>query len=280
MLSNLKKEIFNASEQKGVVVGFNVFGFEDSKAVLKAAERLNYPTALMINKLAIQNLPIESWAGLLLPLAEQANIPVSLHLDHCQDFKTIMTAIHSGFTSVMFDGSQLPIDENIRLTKEVVKVASCFDVSVEGEIGSVPYADIPGAAKDAATDPNEAKKFAEQSGIDWMAIAVGQVHRLTGKTARIHFDRLKEISDCTNVPLVIHGGSGIDKRDLDDLIKGRVAKINFGTGLRIAFGETLKKSVAENPQQYDRLVLFENSVKAVEQEAFNIISKVKVGNLI
>lgn len=277
MLSNLKKEILHASKQKGVIVGFNVFGFEDSKAVIKAAERLNYPTALMINKLAIQNLPIESWAGLLLPLAEQAKIPVSLHLDHCQDFKIIMKAIHSGFTSVMFDGSQFPVDENIRMTKEVVKVASCFQVSVEGEIGSVPYADIPGAAKDAVTDPNEAKKFAEQSGLDWMAVAVGQVHRLTGKTARIHFDRLKEISDNTNVPLVVHGGSGIDQRDLDELTKGKVAKMNFGTGLRIAFGETLKKSVEENPKQYDRLVLFENSVKAVEQEAINIMNKVKVG---
>lgn len=277
MLSNLKKEILHASKQKGVIVGFNVFGFEDSKAVIKAAERLNYPTALMINKLAIQNLPIESWAGLLLPLAEQANIPVSLHLDHCQDFKTIMKAIHSGFTSVMFDGSQFPVDENIRMTKEVVKVASCFQVSVEGEIGSVPYADIPGAAKDAVTDPNEAKKFAEQSGLDWMAVAIGQVHRLMGKTARIHFDRLKEISDSTDVPLVVHGGSGIDQRDLNELIKGKVAKMNFGTGLRIAFGETLKKSVEENPKQYDRLVLFENSVKAVEQEAINIMNKVKVG---
>jgi fructose-bisphosphate aldolase, class II len=137
MLSNLKKEIAAASNHTGVVVGFNVFGFEDANAVLKAAELLNYPVALMLNKLAIQTLPIESWAGLLLPLAERAKVPVSVHLDHCKDFNTILRAIHYGFTSVMFDGSQLPVDENIRLTKEVVKVASCFNVSVEGEIGSV-----------------------------------------------------------------------------------------------------------------------------------------------
>lgn len=276
MLSNMKKEILEASKGNGTILGFNIFGFEDAKAVIKAAEELDYPVMLMLNKLATKHLPIESWAGLLLPLAQEAKIPVGVHLDHCQDFNTIVRAIKAGFTSVMFDGSQYPVEKNIEMTKEIVKIAKCFDVAVEGEIGSVPYDDIPGAAKDITTSPEEAKKFSEESGIDWMAIAVGQVHRLTKRKSRINFERLHEIEACTDIPLVIHGVSGIHEDDLPDLINSKVGKMNFGTGLRVAFGETLKKSIEENPELYDRLVLFEKSQEAVTEEAKRILNILKL----
>lgn len=275
MLSNLRDEVKQASQKRGTVIGFNVFGYEDAKAVIDAAEKVQRPTALMINKLAIEHMPIESWAGLLRPLAESSKVPVSIHLDHCKNFETVIRAIHEGFTSVMFDGSQHPLSENIRMTKEIVKVASCFDVTVEGEIGSVPYADIPGAAKDLNTSPEEAKKFAEESGVDWMAVAVGQVHRLTGSKSNINFQQLKQIEDCTNIPIVIHGGSGIKNEDLNKLINGKVGKINFGTQLRIALGEQLQESIEDNPDQYDRLVLFEKSQEAVTNEAEKIMNMLK-----
>lgn len=275
MISNLKEEILKASKVPGTVIGFNIFGFEDAKAVIEAGEELEYPVALMLNKLATKHLPIESWAGLLLPLVKNAKIPVSLHLDHCQDFQTIVKAIHSGFSSVMFDGSQYPLEKNIKLTKEIVKIAKCFNVSVEGEIGSVPYADIPGAAKDMTTSVYEAKRFAEESGIDWVAVAVGQVHRLRGSKSRINFERLKELEEALNIPMVIHGGSGIDETDLKKLVSGKVSKMNYGTGLRVAFGESLKKSVEDNPEEFDRLILFENSQLAVKETAKEIINNLK-----
>jgi fructose-bisphosphate aldolase class II len=278
MLSNMKKEILEASKKNGTILGFNVFGFEDAKAVIEAAEELNYPVILMLNKLATKHLPIESWAGLLLPLAQEAKIPVGVHLDHCQDFNTIVRAIKSGFTSVMFDGSQYPVEKNIELTKEIVKIAKCFNVAVEGEIGSVPYADIPDAAKDMITIPEEAERFAKESGIDWMAISVGNVHRLTKTKSRINFEKLEEIEKCTDLPLVIHGLSGIHEDDLPRIINSRIGKMNFGTGLRVAFGETLKKSIEENPELYDRLILFENSQKAVKEEAKRILELLKVKN--
>lgn len=276
MISNFKKEILEASNKKGSILGFNIFGFEDAKAVISAGEELNYPVMLLLNKLATRHLPVESWAGLLLPLADRAKIPVGVHLDHCQDFEIIVRAIKAGFTSVMIDGSQYPLEKNIEMSREIVKIAKCFNVAVEGEIGSVPYDDIPGAANDITTSPEEAKRFAEESGIDWMAVAVGQVHRLTKTKSRIDFKRLREIESASDIPLVIHGVSGIHNDDLEELVDSRVGKMNFGTGLRIAFGETLKKSIQENPELYDRLILFEKSQEAVKEEAKRILNILKV----
>ena len=274
MLSNLKQEIKLMSQKRGCVIGFNVFGFEDAKAVISAAEKMRQPTALMLNKLAIQHLPVECWAGMLIPLAKSATVPVSVHLDHCKDFKIIKRAIESGFTSVMFDGSQKTLNENIQMTKRIVDMAAQYDIAVEGEIGSVPYADIPNEAKEELTDIQEAKCFAEESGVDWMAVSVGQIHRLNGKTSNIQFERLHAIEKVTDTPIVIHGGSGIAKGELKELVSGKVAKMNFGTGLRVAFGESLKQSIKENPEQYDRLVLFEKSEKAVEDAAIKIIKMI------
>ncbi|WP_305768579.1 class II fructose-bisphosphate aldolase [Candidatus Epulonipiscium viviparus] len=275
MKSNLKQEILHASNTKGAIVGFNVFGFEDAIAVIRAAEICNCPTLLMLNKLATKYLSIESWAGMLLPLIKCAAVPISLHLDHCQDFNTIVRAIHSGFSSVMIDGSQYSVDENIAMTREIVKIAHCFDVAVEGEIGSVPYGDIPGT-KDITTSTEEAKRFVTESGVDWVAVAVGQIHRMYEPIMRIKFDRLHEIEQAIDTPLVIHGVSGIYKDDLQPLVAGKVAKLNFGTGIRVAFVETLKKSMAEQPNQYDKLILAEDAQMAVTQEAIKVMENLKM----
>lgn len=273
MLNNMRDIIKKASLSPGIIVGFNIFGMEDARAVIQAAEEMDKPVLLMLNKLAIEYMPIKSWSGLLLPLAEDARVPVSVHLDHCKDFKKVVTAIHEGFTSVMYDGSQLPIEENVKRTREIVKIAQCFNVAVEGEVGSVPYADIPGAAKDSITSVEEARIFAEESGADWMAVAVGQVHRLVEEKCRIKFDLLQEIQEAASLPLVIHGGSGVESGDVDKLLGYHVGKMNYGTGLRLAFGEALKKSIQENPNEYDRLRLFEGSVDAVREEAKRVITQ-------
>lgn len=274
MLSNLKDVVKKASENNYSIIGFNVFGYEDAKAVIKAGEELNRPVLLMLNKLSVEYMSVERWASLLIPMAEEAKVPVSVHLDHCKNFDLVIRAINSGFTSVMYDGSQLSLEENIRRTKEVAKVAKIFDVVVEGEIGSVPYADVNHEIKDIYTTPEEAKRFAEESGVDWVAVAVGQVHRLQSKSSEIQFNRLKMIEEVVEKPLVIHGGSGIKIEDLEGIKNSKVGKMNFGTSLRVAFGETLKKEIEKNPKEFDRINLFKEPTNAVVKAAKEIIKSV------
>jgi fructose-bisphosphate aldolase class II len=259
----MKEIISDASKNNYIIPGFNIFGYEDSMAVVKAAEELNKPTLLMVNKLACEHMPIEYWAKLLRAIAKDSKVSIGVHLDHCNDFDVVVRAIKSGFSSVMYDGSQLSIEENISRTKEIVKVARVFDVAVEGEVGSVPYADIPGHAKDILTSVDEASQFADNSGVDWVAVAVGQVHRLQNSKCNINFDSLEEIQNKVSIPIVIHGGSGIREEDLIKMTSYGVGKINVGTSLRMAFGEKLKQQIINNPNEFDRIKLFEEPSKAV-----------------
>lgn len=263
MINNMKNLIKTASKGNYIIPGFNVFGYEDAAAVVRAAEELGKPTMLMINKLATEHMPVEYWGKLLRSLAQDAQVPVGIHLDHCENFNTVIRAINSGFSSVMYDGSQLPISENIKRTNEIVKIAEVFDVSVEGEIGSVPYADIPGKVKSAMTDINEAIEYSEETGIDWVAVSVGQVHRLRNVKSKIDFQVLEELQRKVSKPLVIHGGSGIEEKDLVRMADYNIGKINVGTSLRVAFGETLRQQVIENPDEFDRIKLFYEPSKAV-----------------
>lgn len=274
MICNMKTIIKEAANSNYIVPGFNVFGYEDAIAVVRAAEELNKPSLLMINKLAADYMPIEYWGKLLRAIAEDAKVPISVHLDHCKNFDLIIRAIKSGFSSVMYDGSQLPIEENIKRTKEITKVAKVFDVSVEGEIGSVPYADIPGHAKDLLTKVDDAVRFTTETNVDWVAVAIGQVHRLQHTKSEINFDILKEIQNNISKPIVIHGGSGIKETDLIKMTKYKVGKINVGTSLRMAFGEELKHQVIKNPEEFDRIKLFSEPSKAVievTKKMFNIL---------
>lgn len=233
---------------------------------------MNKPTLLMVNKLASEHMPIEYWAKLLGAIAKDSKVPIGVHLDHCNDFEVVVRAIKAGFSSVMYDGSQLSLEENINRTKEIVKIAKIFDVSVEGEVGSVPYADIPGHAKDILTSADEAAEFTEKSGVDWVAVAIGQVHRLQSSKSKINFEKLKEIQCRVSIPIVIHGGSGIREEDLIKMKEYKIGKINVGTSLRLAFGETLKKVITENPQEYDRIKMFNKPMIEVKKVSENMLS--------
>jgi fructose-bisphosphate aldolase class II len=274
MLSNLKKEIQIASKEKYAVAGFNIFGIEDARPVIKTAELLNVPTLLMINKLASDYMPIEYWVSMLLPLARDAKVPVSIHLDHTRDVDTAIKAIEAGFTSVMYDGSQLPIEENIRNTNIVAREARKRNVTLEGEIGSVPYADIPGHAMDLSTSREMLLEYATKTDVDWIAVSVGQIHRLQNATSNIDFKAFENLKAVTEKPLVIHGGTGIKEEDLRALCMANVGKVNFGTSLRIAFGTELRKQVIENKDEFDRLKLFVKPSMAVGHAAEESINKV------
>ncbi|MGI9273284.1 MAG: class II fructose-bisphosphate aldolase [Endozoicomonas sp.] len=267
MLVNLKDLLPAAAQSDYAVPCFNIFGYEDAKAVINAAESVQKPVILAANKTLVDFMGVENAAQMIRRLAEESSVPVCAHLDHTYEEDIVFKGIHHGFSSVMFDGSQLPLEENIRRTRAVVEVAHACGVSVEGEIGSVPYDDIRPHIKTISTDPFEAAAFARESGVDAVAVSVGNIHRLKEPSATIDYERLAEIAAEVGAPLVIHGTSGIPIVDLQKMRKGAVAKFNIGTVLRQAFGHKLRETVINNPQEFDRLFFMESVMPAVEKTA-------------
>ncbi len=249
------------------VAAFNVFGYEDSVSVVRAAEEMGCPVILMTNKDCVDFIPQEIIGPMLVTMAKKASVPVCVHLDHSRSKADIEKAIASGYTSVMYDGSQLDIEENLKNTKEIVELAHAAGVSVEAEIGSVGYSDPNVVAKAEYTDPDQAVWFARETGVDALAVAIGTVHRMKIQEAKIDFELLKKIKEKVDTPLVIHGSSGVKDDDLAKMCEMGVSKINLGTSLRMAFGNTLRATINEMTEEFDRLKFFPASMKAVRDKA-------------
>jgi len=275
VLVTLNEVLKHTMTKEYAVPAFNVFGYEDSKAVIAAAEELNAPVILATNKVAIAEMPIEVLGKMFTHLAEQATVPVVVHLDHGNDYETVAQALKSGYSSVMYDGSQLPFEDNVRTTREIVKMAHAFDIPVEAEIGSVGYTDPSMGMKSTLTDVQEAKEFAGRTGVDALAVAVGTLHRMEEQTADIQYDLIEEIQALVNVPLVMHGSTGIPDEDLQKIVKTNFGKVNIGTAIRMAFGKTLREEVTANPDTFDRIDLFKQPIQAVKEEA---MKKIKLLN--
>tara|TARA_B110000211_G_scaffold139466_1_gene159423 strand:- start:141 stop:947 length:807 start_codon:yes stop_codon:yes gene_type:complete len=251
---------------------FNVFGYEDALAVVTAAEARNAGVILAVNLDMTLFMPLDHIIGMLKPLAMSAKVPVCLHLDHNYDIPTVIKAIDAGFTSVMYDGSQLPIAENIAGVKEVVAHAKKLGVSVEAEVGSVPYASGRDHIKSELTDINEAIMMLEQAKPDVIAVSVGNVHRLENTFIDIDFTRFNELQAAINVPLVIHGTSGVKTTDIKKLAQGNVCKFNIGTCLRQRFGQSLRNTLAADPHLFDRLTIMKSIIPEVSHEADKMIA--------
>jgi fructose-bisphosphate aldolase class II len=237
------------------VAGFVCLGWEDARAFTMAAEAEGRPVILQAGPGARAHTPLPVLGAMFRHLADSVSVPVVLHLDHGRSLDEARAAIAEGFTSVMFDGSALPLDENIRQTAEVAALAHANGVSCEGEIGFVGYA---GGASSALTDPEEAARFARETGVDAMAIAVGNVHLQQGPTGGINEAAVHAIAKATGhrVPLVIHGGSGVPSDQRTHLARTTpIAKFNIGTELRQTFGAALRQALQENPDEFDRLKL-------------------------
>lgn len=269
-----KDYVKEAAGNGTIVAGINIFGHEDAGAVIRAAERAKTPVLLMVNRDAKRELEIEHWGALLGSMAEKSKVPVGVHLDHCSDPENVRRAIHSGFSSVMFDGSKMPFLENVRLTAELAKEAHDNGVLIEGELGSVPYSDL-GDTVIKWTSPKEAKVIQEETGLDWLAVSVGNIHRLVGRKVPIHFDVLDSIQKDCSLPLVIHGSSGISDSDIQKLKKERVGKMNLGTSLRKVFGDALRQEIQNRPDEFDRQRLMKHSVELVEETACQILISLK-----
>ena len=233
------------------VGGLVVLGWEDARAFVAAAEAEGLPVILQAGPGCRAHTPLPVLGAMFRVLADAAGVPVVAHLDHGASAAECRQAIDCGFTSVMYDGSRLPLDQNIAETAAVAAMAHAAGVSCEGEIGFVGYASGVASAR---TAPQDAARFATQTGVDAMAVSVGNVHLQQSAAADIDLAAVTAIMAATATPLVIHGGSGVPTAMRLHLARHTsVCKFNIGTELRMAFGAALRKAVNADPNRFDRL---------------------------
>ena len=264
------KDVLLAAKSEGrAMAGLVVLGWEDARAYVEAADEAGIPVILQAGPGCRKHTPVAVLGKMFRTLADEARVQVVCHIDHACTFEECVEGIGNGFTSVMIDGSKLPIAENIVLTARVVAVAKRSGVSVEGEVGVVGYS---GGAQSAMTSPREAALFDAESGADALAISIGNVHLNTETTSGIDFAALAAIEAVTHLPLVLHGGSGIPVDVRRKLARDtRVAKFNIGTELRMAFGSALRRTLAERPESFDRLELLSATIPAMRAEAREVM---------
>ncbi|MEM1077038.1 MAG: class II fructose-bisphosphate aldolase [Pseudomonadota bacterium] len=247
------------------VGGLVCLGWEDMRAYVAAAEAERLPVILQAGPSCRAHTPLPVLGRMFRHLAESVSVPVVAHLDHGYSFDECREALDSGFTSLMFDGSKLPLSENIAQTALIAEMAHRAGISCEGEIGFVGYSD--GAASQG-TNPAEAERFAFETGVDAMAISVGNVHLQQNREGGLDEARIAEIDARTEVPLVIHGGSGVPLEQRARLARGTsICKFNIGTELRMTFGKALRSAVAADPDRFDRVQILREVEAPLEAAA-------------
>jgi len=249
MLVTLDELLPKYLDQDAAVGAFNLAVFPDIQVLIQAAEEMKAPVIMQLSPSVSEYMGYDYWGMVGREMAKRAAVPVVLHLDHANGVEPIWKALDAGYSSVMFDGSQLPFDENVRITREVVKRAETYGVSVEAEIGSVAYLG-KNTHKDQLTDPREAAAFAQLSGCSCLAVSVGTTHMMQTQTADINYNLLAEIQAEVKVPLVIHGSTGLPNDQLEKIRAYHVCKVNIGTALRVAFDKGLRAELAERPGDY------------------------------
>jgi fructose-bisphosphate aldolase class II len=250
----MKDLVLKAQKGHYAVGAFNCNIMEIVQAIVAAAQAENAPVIIQASQGAIKYAGINYIAGLTKLAAESVKVPVALHLDHGTSFEQCMECIGSGFSSVMIDGSKLPLNENIALTKKVIEIARILGVSVEGELGKIGGTedDISVSEREALfTDPDEAERFCSETGVDALAIAIGTAHGQYKGTPKLDFDRLKEIVKRVATPIVLHGSSGVPDDAIREAISLGVAKVNIDTNIREAFTDAARKVLADNPKEID-----------------------------
>lgn len=230
MLVNIKELLKDAQDGNYAVGSFSVANMEMVLGVLKAARELSAPVILQIAEVRLKQSPLEIIGPLMVAAAENADTPVAVHFDHGKTEEKIKQALDLGFTSVMFDGSHLPLDENIATTKRIIDIAGKYNASVEAEIGCV------GGSEDGSEDiainctkPQDAVRFEAETGVDALAIAIGNAHGNYKDVPKLRFDILQKVNEMTNTPLVLHGGTGISPDDFVKCSKNGIKKINIAT---------------------------------------------------
>ncbi len=229
-LVQMKDILIKANQENYGIGAFSVANMEMVMGAIRAAEELRSPLILQIAEVRLNHSPIHLIGPLMVAAAKKATVPVAVHFDHGMTFEKIKETLEIGFSSFMFDGSHYPLEENIQRTKEVVELAKQYGATVEAEIGRV------GGSEDGSEDiemmltsTKEAKRFAEETDVDALAVAIGNAHGMYNGDPDLRLDRLQEINGIVDIPLVLHGGSGISPEDFKQCIQHGVRKINVAT---------------------------------------------------
>ena len=252
------------------IAGLVVLGWEDALAYTRAAEAENRPVILQAGPGARAHTPLPILGAMFRHLADTATVPIVAHLDHGESLAVCAQAIDCGFTSVMFDGSALPLEENIAKTAEIARMAHAAGVSIEAELGHVGYPDRPSHG----TDPDEVAQFLAETNVDALAVSIGNSHLMTTANATVDLARLRAIqSAAPTLPLVLHGGSGLAPALRRQLARETtVAKFNIGTELRQTFGTALRQTLANHPDRFDRIQILRETIDPVTKAARAIIA--------
>lgn len=246
-------DVYKMAEKKKIAIGaFNVVNFENIQAILEAAEKINMPTILAFAQTHEENniMDLDTIGPVMVLMAKKAKVPVVVHLDHGISLEYIEKALQMGFTSAMFDGSALPYNENVEMSKKAVAIAHKYHASIEAEIGKMAGITLNNSGvtenrksnRSNYTDPAEAKDFVEKTGVDCLACSFGTVHGEYFSEPNLDFDLVKELSEAAGVPIVMHGGSGVSHEDYKKVIANGVRKINYFTYMDKAGGEGVTAS--------------------------------------
>ena len=256
-----------ADEANTTAIAFNCTDYNTIVSVVKVAEELSKPVICMLYP---EHAYLKHWTTpkifveTVRDVAKNVKVPVGIHLDHCSDFDYIVAAMRCGFDSIMYDGSMLPVEENIKNTAEIVKVAKAFGADVEAELGRVGFASTVADQNDTDkyTKPEVAAAFCEQSGCSSVAVAIGSAHGFYKETPKLDIERLKKINSATDVPLVLHGGSGIPNDQLEVAFREGINKFNVGTEFFYLYYQTMKKFCeAGHPDFFDLPLEVQNALE-------------------
>lgn len=263
--------MLQAARAGGYCIGaFNVHTLEMLQAIVEAAVETESPLIIQSTVGTVKHLGPEYIAAAATVASNMNRIPIALHLDHCTEFDLIVRCIRAGYTSVMIDASHSPFDENVAQTLRVVEVARPAGVNVEAELGKVGGVedDIVVADNEALmADPDECAKFVELTGVPTLAPAIGTAHGIYKGEPKIDFERIKRIADKVDVPLVLHGGSGIPEEQVRRCVALGMAKMNVATELRIVFSDAIKEIFAKNPEENDPRKYMVPAKKALKEAA-------------
>ena len=247
-----KGMLLDAQKGNYAVGAFNVENMEMVMAVVEAAQEMQSPVILQTTPSSVRYAGFNLFYANVKAVAERATVPVALHLDHGSSFELAVQALREGYTSIMIDGSQLSWEENTGLTRRVVEVCRPCQVPVEAELGCVGgKEDDMGSGNAGLTSPDQAAEFAEKTGIDFLAVAIGTAHGVYEGTPCIRLDLLGEIKKCVSVPLVLHGTSGVEDEVVRSCIQEGICKVNYATDLRIAFSDGVKRILNEDSSVID-----------------------------
>lgn len=277
MLMNTKDILSSAQKEKYAVAAFNVYSLETLQAVIRVAEAENQPVIIALGERYFNMVDVEGFAALTKVLAKKSSIPIALHLDHAYQKESVIRAIDCGFTSVMFDGSKYDLAQNIRFTKEIVEIAHLAGVSVEAEIGSVAR----GAFSDeedgdgTLTDPKSAKIFVEETGVDFLAAAIGTVHGMYTGEPNINLELLEEIQQSVSIPLVLHGGSGTPEDIMKQAVAKGICKVNVNTEVSLAATTYLKQALVEQEKMHlsDVMAGMQQAIEPVIEKFIRVLTK-------